>query len=478
MVKNILMSKYIYIIFFSCFSLKVSVQLPPVGTTWISNNISTPFMQAIYKNDVLKLAMSRMEDTDSPLRDSLFVPVIIADSIANSLYAIHNMPNSVLKDTIMNLFGFSNFSATNKYEKDSLHIIHTEKGVTNAYLLDKIDVTAPSTAMWAQNWRSGNFTNTPNAEINYLGSLPYLNKNIQTGSGIYFIVINSNIKINTLGLTHRFKRIINNSNASQPYNYTGDGNSLKIYYENDGMKLIYRNGCGDCPAGCTHGRFWKFKIFYSNFTVQYLGDSSFNIYNNPIPDLSCLRENLYPVHLLSFTAKLQGKHTHLNWTVEAEQSFDRYEVERSSNGKDFSKIGSLKAVNAKEYNYTDIASLDKPSPLETAGVRSFYRLKMLDKDSKFTYSKIVSVKLSSVNSFIIVPNPATSNFQLLMDKTITGNVSMHITDMAGKVLFQKVYDVTGSTINISTGKLIGGIYIVKLQYNGETYFQHLIVAKD
>ena len=63
--------------------------------------------------------------------------------------------------------------------------------------------------------------------------------------------------------------------------------------------------------------------------------------------------NILPVHLLTFTAQLQDKQTHLHWTVENEQNFDRYQIERSSNGKDFTANGSVKAIHARQYSFVD-----------------------------------------------------------------------------------------------------------------------------
>ena len=102
------MKTLIYVLLFSI-TYKATAQLPPIGTTWASNCAATQTMQAIYKNDVLKLSMDRVFKTNSSFKDSLFLPAIITDSIANSLYAIYNLPLSSLKDTIMNLFGFSIF---------------------------------------------------------------------------------------------------------------------------------------------------------------------------------------------------------------------------------------------------------------------------------------------------------------------------------------------------------------------------------
>ena len=46
-----------------------------------------------------------------------------------------------------------------------------------------------------------------------------------------------------------------------------------------------------------------------------------------------------PVNLISFTAKQYFAGVLLEWTAEAEQNFDRYELKRSFDVRNFSKTG-------------------------------------------------------------------------------------------------------------------------------------------
>ena len=183
----------------------------------------------------------------------------------------------------------------------------------------------------------------------------------------------------------------------------------------------------------------------------------------------------FPVHLLTFTAQPQDKQTHLNWTVENEQNFDRYQIERSPNSKDFEKVGSVKskAKSGKvEYEYNDLLNNEKP---ETRNL--YYRLKMIDKDNTFSYSPIVSVKLTANNSFTISPNPAKDNIQLQFSKTYTGKSTVEIIDASGKVMLQKIVEANGSSLSASTGALPSGTYTVRLINNGEKFLQKVVVVK-
>ena len=52
-----------------------------------------------------------------------------------------------------------------------------------------------------------------------------------------------------------------------------------------------------------------------------------------------------PVNLISFTAKQYYAGVLLEWTAEAEQNFDRYELKRSFDVRNFSKTGIVKTRN-------------------------------------------------------------------------------------------------------------------------------------
>ena len=126
------------------------------------------------------------------------------------------------------------------------------------------------------------------------------------------------------------------------------------------------------------------------------GVGTFYLKSVGIDDIFILKLNsqiITPVHLLTFTAQLKESNALLNWQVENELNFDRYQIERSRNGKDFTSIGTVKATNKKEYSYTDNVSRElavlsnQNSQLPTHN-SLYYRLKLIDRDGSFTYSPI------------------------------------------------------------------------------------------
>lgn len=181
--------------------------------------------------------------------------------------------------------------------------------------------------------------------------------------------------------------------------------------------------------------------------------------------------NALPVQLLTFIANKKDKAVELQWTTENEINFDSYYVERCYDSRNFEAIGNLKAKNStakQSYNYID------PSPLFNNSI--YYRLKMTSKDGSFTYSFVIVIKNSSDNKFTIYPNPASTDFQIEVDKSVKGRIDVEIADIVGKVVIKKVYDSDGSALRVSTNKLTAGIYTVKLTYKKDQFFQKLLIT--
>jgi Family of unknown function (DUF5689)/Secretion system C-terminal sorting domain len=109
---------------------------------------------------------------------------------------------------------------------------------------------------------------------------------------------------------------------------------------------------------------------------------------------------ILPVTLIDFKASLnQNKTTDLYWTVAEEKNLKTYFVEKSTDGRAFYAFKQVKAEGINQYKTTD--------ELPNNGT-TYYRLKMVDNDESFEYSKIVSVDKKGLSKiFYFYPNPAS-----------------------------------------------------------------------
>jgi len=104
-----------------------------------------------------------------------------------------------------------------------------------------------------------------------------------------------------------------------------------------------------------------------------------------------------PVSLVNFSAKKNNSSININWTTDDESGMRNYEVQRSSDGRNFSNIQSVQSRNSLgriSYSATD------SKPLNGIG---YYRLKMVEDDGSATYSKIVTVQFATGNLITIYP---------------------------------------------------------------------------
>lgn len=174
-------------------------------------------------------------------------------------------------------------------------------------------------------------------------------------------------------------------------------------------------------------------------------------------------KNALPLRLVSFSGSLEVLGTprvNLNWTTSDEQNTTNFEIERSSDGSHFYKIGTVLSKNfsgENHYSFTD------PNPLE--GI-SFYRLRQNDLDANFTYSKVVVIT-NKIKPFIsLYPNP-TSNKITILHPMANKDAMVKIATLHGQVM--KVQNlVQGSQLAvIDVGPLPKGSYILIYQNGNE-----------
>lgn len=106
-----------------------------------------------------------------------------------------------------------------------------------------------------------------------------------------------------------------------------------------------------------------------------------------------------PLELMRFSGRPMGTDNLLEWTTASERGTDRFDMERSQDGRSFLTIGAVPAAG-QSTSPRDYAYLDRSPP---AGV-AFYRLRMVDSDGAQAYSPTVAIDRTE-NTVRIWPNP-------------------------------------------------------------------------
>ncbi|MBO9659476.1 MAG: FG-GAP repeat protein, partial [Chitinophagaceae bacterium] len=137
-----------------------------------------------------------------------------------------------------------------------------------------------------------------------------------------------------------------------------------------------------------------------------------------------------PATMVSFRGNKDGSRVLLDWVTVDEQTLSHYEVERSTDGVNFTKIADVTAKDQQRNNY------NFPDEKPLFG-NNYYRLKIVDDDSKYVYSNTVVVKFDQKNAGIvtIAPNPAQQQVNIRLTGFEKGEYTLRLFNTAG-ILFE------------------------------------------
>jgi agmatine deiminase len=114
-----------------------------------------------------------------------------------------------------------------------------------------------------------------------------------------------------------------------------------------------------------------------------------------------------PITLFSFSGENKNNNVELKWQTATELNASHFEVERSIDGLVFQKLAKINVKNEANSTYTYVDT-DFPN-----GKPLYYRLKMVDIDQKFEYSKIISLQITSTTDLPVVqPNPSQNDIEI------------------------------------------------------------------
>jgi hypothetical protein len=184
--------------------------------------------------------------------------------------------------------------------------------------------------------------------------------------------------------------------------------------------------------------------------------------------LVLLAEPALPVTLVAFTATKQENTTFLAWSTSSESNSDHFEVDRSKDGKEWKKIGSVvshgESSQEQSYSYTDLLPL--------AG-ENLYRLKMVDLDSSFALSRIQSVVFDQTGELVVYPNPLTIGDKLSIQTTDPSKISLiRIFNANGELIKQSTW-----LPEINMSSLPSGLYMLQITFSDGSIVNRRIVKQ-
>ena len=170
--------------------------------------------------------------------------------------------------------------------------------------------------------------------------------------------------------------------------------------------------------------------------------------------------NPLPVKLTSFNAALFNKTIKASWQTATELSNAYFTVQHSTDGNNFTSIGTVKAIGtgANKYQFTDVQP--------TTG-NNYYRLQMVDKNGTVSYSKVVSVQFAgSSNKVTLYPTLVRDGVvNVRVNEATAGKATIKVIDLNGRVLQANVVNITEGS-NVIAHKItaaVTGTYLVSVE---------------
>ncbi|MFD2203916.1 T9SS type A sorting domain-containing protein [Shivajiella indica] len=211
-------------------------------------------------------------------------------------------------------------------------------------------------------------------------------------------------------------------------------------------------------------------------------DAIYEILDDPI----LCNITIMPVSLKYFESAWhqEERRTSLKWATTIEKGNSHFEIERSLGGtKDFEKIGEVQGMGWKdtltEYDFKD-------SDIPLSGGNILYRLKQVGFEGGITFSKVISVRIPSIQvtkgAWRVYPNPTTGEqFKLeriRIEELEQGNIEVRLVAPSAEGI-----QISGSDLKEISNQLHqklmtvpNGIYI--LEVNWDQKIEYLKIIKQ
>lgn len=160
-----------------------------------------------------------------------------------------------------------------------------------------------------------------------------------------------------------------------------------------------------------------------------------------------------PVKYTYFKSELVTGGVSLQWATSFEFNNEKFVIEKSSDGNNYEEIGSLagaeNSYSEKAYQYLDANFRN--------GEAAFYRIKQVDFDGRFTYSKVIYVNTrnSGTDKIKLFPNPVEGNEPIQITGINTADLNK------GNI---RVFNMTGNVV----GFKMAGTNAIQLDDNAPT----------
>jgi hypothetical protein len=185
-----------------------------------------------------------------------------------------------------------------------------------------------------------------------------------------------------------------------------------------------------------------------------------------------------PVELLHFTGRANGGDALLKWATASEQNNAGFTIERSVDGKSYTKVAFVKGKGTSTVT-TNYSTVDAKAFANSGSTTLYYRLIQTDENGKTSRSNSVRVTLNQMASseLDIYPNPFVNEVSLKADIAKAGQAKMVVVDITGRKVLDMTTNVESGIQTLETKgleQLPKGVYMLSLTIDGETTTHKLL----
>ena len=179
---------------------------------------------------------------------------------------------------------------------------------------------------------------------------------------------------------------------------------------------------------------------------------------------SLVTSSTLPVNITSFTATPNKNNVLLTWTTASEENNSHFDIERSADGKTYSKISTVQGNGTTSLSHTYQAYDDKP----LNGI-NYYRIKQFDADGKYQISDARLLKMVLQNYLLkVYPNPAHGDISFTLNNYNGSALTATLHNVSGKTMHEELIQTNASgnyKLNLKS-KLPAGVYFLQLKGDG------------
>ncbi len=185
-----------------------------------------------------------------------------------------------------------------------------------------------------------------------------------------------------------------------------------------------------------------------------------------------------PVEFLEFTVRNIENFNQLDWSTASEVNSSHFDIERSiNNTTDFVQIGKVIAAG----NSSTVETYDARDYDIEQGGTYYYRLKQVDLNGEFSYSKTISIRIEGEpkDGLELYPNPAVDEVNLDIEMSREDLVNVSIWDASGKMLrgglINRSLGIGSHTEKLNVTDLPAGMYTLVVKIGDTGYNKKLVV---